>query len=71
MTPRLPSLTARQITRVLEKKGFALERQSGSHAIYYHPDGRRTTVPIHSGRDLGRGLLRKIMKDADISIDDL
>ena len=71
MTPRLPSLTARQITRVLEKKGFVLERQSGSHAIYYHPDGRRTTVPIHSGRDLGRGLLRKIMKDADISIDDI
>ena len=67
----MPSLTARQIIRVIEGKGFVHVRQSGSHAIFRHPNGRRVTVPIHGKRDLGRGLLRKIMRDADISVDDL
>lgn len=46
-------------------------RQSGSHVILRHPDGRRTTVPVHKGRDLGRGLLRRIMRDACLAIEDL
>ena len=36
-----------------------------------HPDGRRTTVPVHGKRDVGRGLLRQIMRDTDLTIDDL
>ena len=71
MSPRLPSLTSRQIIAVLERRGFVLVRQSGSHAIFRHPDGRRTTVPVHAGRDVGRGLLRRIMRDADLTADDL
>lgn len=71
MTPRLPAVNARKLIRALEKKGFSLERQSGSHAIFFHPDGRRATVPIHGKYDIGRGLLRKIMKDAGLAIDDL
>jgi predicted RNA binding protein YcfA (HicA-like mRNA interferase family) len=56
---------------VLERRGFAVVRQSGSHVILRHADGRRVTVPVHAGRDLGRGLLRQIMRDADLTIDDL
>ena len=71
MTPRLPALTARQLIAILNKHGFVLDRQSGSHAVYIHPDGRRTTVPIHGKRDLGKGLLRQIMKDAGLDVGDL
>lgn len=71
MTPRLPQLSAREIIRLLERHGFTLERQSGSHAIYRHPDGRRTTVPIHGKRDIGRGLLRRILRDAGLTPEDI
>jgi predicted RNA binding protein YcfA (HicA-like mRNA interferase family) len=37
------------------------------HRRYVHPDGRRTTVPFHAGQDIGRGLLRKILKDIELS----
>jgi predicted RNA binding protein YcfA (HicA-like mRNA interferase family) len=56
---------------VLTRRGFILDRQSGSHAVFIHPDGRRTTVPIHGKRDLGKGLLRQIMRDAEITADDM
>ena len=59
-----------EVTRILERLGFTRIRQSGSHAIYHHTDGRWTTVPIHKGKELGKGILRKILKDAEISIDE-
>ncbi|MBI3029391.1 MAG: type II toxin-antitoxin system HicA family toxin [Candidatus Rokubacteria bacterium] len=71
MTPRLPQLSARDIIPILERRGFTLERQSGSHAVYRHPDGRWTTVPIHGKRDIGRGLLRRILKDANLTPEDI
>ena len=71
MTPKLPSFTARQVISVLRMHGFTLDRQSGSHAVFIHPDGRRTTVPIHGKRDLGKGLLRQIMRDAELTVDDM
>ena len=36
-----------------------------------HPDGRVTSVPVHQGQDIGRGLLRKILRDVDLSADEL
>jgi predicted RNA binding protein YcfA (HicA-like mRNA interferase family) len=71
MSPKLPSINSSDIIRILNRKGFILERQSGSHAIFINSLGKRTTVPIHGKRDLGKGLLRQIMKDADITIKDL
>lgn len=71
MTPRLPSMTAPEVVRILERHGFERVRQSGSHLLLRHPDGRRTTVPMHKSKDLGRGLLSRIIKDADLSIEDL
>jgi len=64
-------LTARRILRALEKAGFEVQRQTGSHVRLKHPDGRVVTVPVHSSQDIGRGLLRKILRDADMTPADL
>jgi len=66
--PKLTPAKANEVIRVLEKLGFNCIRQSGSHAIYHQPDGKWTTVPIHGGKDLSKGILRKILKDAGISV---
>jgi len=42
-------MTAREIVQVLKRHGFEQVRQSGSHLILRHTDGRRVTVPIHKG----------------------
>ena len=49
---------------ILERKGFTFSRQSGSHAIYANKNAVKVTVPIHGKKDLGKGLLKRIMKDA-------
>ncbi len=67
---RLPTLSAREVCRVLEKLDFEPIRQKGSHIFYRHPDGRTTIVPVHRGEDLGRGLLRSILRDIEISRDE-
>ena len=53
--------------KALQKAGFDVLRQRGSHVFLRHPDGRATVVPIHKGEDLGRGLLRKIIHDAELT----
>jgi len=67
--PPLPVLRAAQVINALEKAGFQAVRQRGSHVRLRHTDGRVVTVPVHVGTDLGRGLLRKILRDADLSPD--
>ena len=71
MTQKLPQLTARELIAILRCHGFELDRQSGSHAIFIHENGRRVTVPVHSGTTIGKGLLRSIMNDAGLTRDDL
>jgi predicted RNA binding protein YcfA (HicA-like mRNA interferase family) len=71
MSPRLPAVTARELLAILHRHDFEPVRQSGSHLILRHPDGRRTTVPVHSGKTLGRGLLRQILRDTNLTADDL
>jgi len=65
--PKLPRLTAREIITAIEKVGFALVRQSGSHAIYKNGAGRRVTVPIHASKVLHPKLLKSILRDADLT----
>ncbi len=67
---RIPPLHPRKMCRLLERLGFEAIRQKGSHIYYRHPDGRATVVPYHSGEDLGRGLVRSILKDVELSRDD-
>ena len=65
--PPLPIVNSRQLISTLERTGFEIVRQRGSHVRLKHPNGRVVTVPLHSGRDIGRGLLRKILRDAKLS----
>lgn len=69
--PKLPRLTARQIATVLEKLGFSLARQSGSHQIYRNADGKRATIPLHASKILHPKVLKSIMRDAELSVEDL
>ncbi len=65
--PKLPRLTARQIITVLEKTGFTLSRQSGSHRIYRNAAGKRATVPFHGAKVLHPKVLKNILRDADLT----
>ena len=69
--PRLPRVTARQMANVLEKSGFFLARQSGSHQIYRNAAGRRATIPFHPTKILHPKVLKSILRDADLSVEDL
>jgi predicted RNA binding protein YcfA (HicA-like mRNA interferase family) len=69
--PKLPRLTAREIVAAIEKAGFALARQSGSHAIYKNGAGRRVTIPVHAVRVLHPKLLKSILRDADLTVEKL
>ena len=64
---RLPIINFRTMERLLFRLGFERIRQKGSHIFYRHADGRRTTVPHHSGRDLARPLIRNIIRDIDLT----
>jgi predicted RNA binding protein YcfA (HicA-like mRNA interferase family) len=50
MSEKLPRVTSAEIIKGLNKAGFILARQSGSHKIYKNPDGLRATVPYHAGK---------------------
>ena len=64
-----PTLKSSQIAGALKKLGFFITRQKGSHSRFEHADGRATTVPMHAGQDIGRGLFRKILRDMVGSLD--
>ena len=67
MSARLPMLKGREIISVLRKLGFYEVRQKGAHIFFQHFDGRVTLVPQHKGEDIGRGLLRQILREIEIS----
>jgi predicted RNA binding protein YcfA (HicA-like mRNA interferase family) len=68
MSERLPTLKAKDLIRLLQREGYVLVHQKGSHATYKHPaTQRRVTVPIHPGQDLKRGLLRGILNDLNLT----
>ena len=51
--------------------GFTVERTRGSHLFLKHADGRATAVPVHSGETLGPGLLRAILRDTELTVEQL
>ncbi|HLD19521.1 MAG TPA: type II toxin-antitoxin system HicA family toxin [Candidatus Nanoarchaeia archaeon] len=60
---KLPLLSSKEICKFLEKENFHLIRQKGSHRFYRHSDGRSTVVPMHSNKDISRGLLKAILNE--------
>ena len=70
MNPKLPRVTAQEVIRVLERIGFRCVRQSGSHRIYRDARGRRVTVPYHAGKTLHPKVLKSILRDADLTVEE-
>lgn len=62
----LPVVSGKDVVKILEKAGFSMVRQVGSHCQMRHADGRRATIPIHGNRDMPRGTLKAILRDIEI-----
>ena len=68
---RLPAVKPKSLIKVLQSVGFVQHRKmSGSHLVLKHADGRRTTIPVHTKKEVPRGTLLAILKDIKISKED-
>ena len=67
---KLPVVSSKELEKILLKLGFEISRQKGSHKFYRHPDGRYTTIPHHPGDDLSRSLIRTILREIELDIDE-
>jgi predicted RNA binding protein YcfA (HicA-like mRNA interferase family) len=69
--PNLPALTARSVIRALKRAGFVEDRQKGSHLVMFHPETHaRTVIPVHGGKTLKKPLLRAIIADTGLSVEE-
>ena len=68
---RNPRVTGADLIAVLERVGFRVLRMKGSHHFLRHEDGRSTVVPVHSGETIGPGLLHRILRDCQLTADQL
>ena len=68
---KLPSLTGADMLRALQRAGFVVVRIRGSHHFVRHPDGRATVVAVHTGENVGPGLLAKMLRDAGVTREEL
>ena len=67
---KLPAVRPGDFVRVARKLGFALDRQKGSHAIYYRESDRsRVVIPMHN-RDLKPGTLHGLIEDLGLKRDE-
>ena len=66
---KLRLIDAGRMEKLLFRLGFERVRQKGSHVFYRHPDGRVTTVPHHKGRMLARPLVREILREIRITVE--
>ena len=67
---KLRLIDAQTMEKLLFHLGFQRIRQKGSHAFYRHTDGRSTTVHHHKGRVLARPLIREILREIEIGVDE-
>lgn len=64
---KLPLVDAKTFEKTRLSLGFEIKRRKGSHVFYRHPDGRYTTLPHHRGKDIGRSLIREIVRQIDLT----
>lgn len=67
--PKLVPIKPKELVKLLLRLGFVQCDAEGSHVFFRHPDGRTTVVPIH-GKDISRGLLKKILNDVKLSAEE-
>lgn len=69
--PKLPVLTPKKLIKILEKLGFRLDHRTGSHFVFYDAaNKRRAVIPYHA-KDLPKGTLLSIIKQAGITKEEL
>ena len=68
---KLPAVTGKDLLSALKKAGFVVARIKGSHHFIRHSDGRVTVVPVHAGETIGPGLLSRILRDAQMTREQL
>lgn len=68
---RTPRVTGTELIAALAKADFRVLRVKGSHHFLRHQDGRSTVVPAHSGETIGPGLLHKILRDCQMTAEQL
>ena len=64
---KLILISGKKFCKILEKLGFEKIYGKGSHVRFKHIDGRRTVIPVHGNENLGRGLLREILKQIKLT----
>jgi predicted RNA binding protein YcfA (HicA-like mRNA interferase family) len=71
MSPKIPVITAKELIRALKRAGFSEDRQKGSHVTLINSETNKTiTIPVHTGVDIGKGLLKKIITQAGLTIEE-
>lgn len=71
MSPKLPVITGKELIKRLQKIGFSIDHQSGSHVVLYHAiTKRRAVIPVHT-KDLPKGTLRAIIREAGLEVTDI
>jgi len=69
--PKLPAVKPRRLIQFLQQNGFVLDHTSGSHYIYYHPGSRRRAVVPQHNRDLPKGTLMSLLREAGFTREEL
>ena len=67
----LPSVPGKELLAALKQAGFDVARVKGSHRFLRHMTGRVTVVRVHAGETIGPGLLSKILRDCELSGEEL
>jgi len=66
-----PAVSGKDLIAALRRGGFQVVRVRGSHHFVRHADGRSTVVPVHAAETIGTGLLGRILRDCELSREDL
>ena len=67
---KLPVISGKTAIRAFEKMGYRVVRTRGSHFRLYHIDPKKNPLTIPSHKVLGRGLLRRLTRDAEITVEE-
>ena len=71
MSPKLPTLTAKQVIKILKKNAFELDHTTGSHYVFYNPLNKKRVIVAYHTRIIPKGTLFAILKQAGISAESI
>ncbi len=70
MSQRFPVCNAKEVVKVLRKRGFELVGQSGSHQKWRHENGRQVIVAMHGSKPIPIGTLKSIIEGSGLGVED-